>query len=91
MLYNRYTINSIKQMRRDPNSSNLGRRTTRDVSGPRPGPEATSAASLDRLAELYMENISSPGSQLELEIRFGTLGFRTLTHNDHSNVIDRIL
>lgn len=91
MLYNRYTINSIKQMRRDPNSSNLGRRITRDVSGPRPGPEATSAASLDRLAELYMENISSPGSQLELEIRFGTLGFRTLTHNDHSNVIDRIL
>jgi hypothetical protein len=38
-----------------------------------------------------MENISSPGSQLELEIRFGTLGFRTLTHNDHSNVIDRIM
>jgi len=79
-------------MRRVPNpSSNLGHRSRRDVSGPRPGPEAISASSLDRLAELYMENISSPGSQLELEIRFGTLGFRTLTHNDHSNVIDRIL
>lgn len=46
---------------------------------------------LNRLVDLYMENIYSPGSQLELEIRFGTLGFRTLTHNDHSNVIDRIM
>ena len=52
---------------------------------------ASTSDGLNRLVDLYMENISSPGSQLELEIRFGTLGFRTLTHNDHSNVIDRIL
>jgi hypothetical protein len=43
------------------------------------------------MIDLYMENVASPGSQLELEIRFGTMGFRTLTHNDHANVIDRLL
>lgn len=46
---------------------------------------------IDRFADIYIENVASSNSQLELEVRFGTLGFRTLTHTDHSNVIDRIL
>ena len=52
---------------------------------------ASTAEGLNRMIDLYMENVASPGSQLELEIRFGTMGFRTLTHNDHANVIDRLL
>ena len=46
---------------------------------------------IDKFADIYVENVASSNSQLELEVRFGTLGFRTLTHTDHSNVIDRIL
>ena len=46
---------------------------------------------IDRFADIYIENVASSNSQLELEVRFGTLGFRSLTHTDHSNVIDRIL
>ena len=87
-------------IRQDATRRPHGRRERDDQRGP-PQSQSRGAAQprgavavsdgLNRLVDLYMENISSPGSQLELEIRFGTLGFRTLTHNDHSNVIDRIL
>ena len=67
--------------------------TTAHASQARAAPvqSASTAEGLNRMIDLYMENVASPGSQLELEIRFGTMGFRTLTHNDHSNVIDRLL
>lgn len=45
---------------------------------------------LDELLNLYLENIkgrnSSDGS-LELEVRFGTKGFRKLTYIDYTNVV----
>ena len=45
---------------------------------------------LDELLNLYLENVkgrnSSDGS-LELEVRFGTKGFRKLTYIDYTNVV----
>ena len=45
---------------------------------------------LDELLNLYLENIkgrnSSDGS-LELEVRFGTKGFRKLSYIDYTNVV----
>ena len=50
---------------------------------------------LNEMIEMYMENVltskKKSADALEMEVRFGTGGVRSITHRDHANVIDRIL
>ena len=50
---------------------------------------------MNEMIEMYMENVLMSNKKstdtLEMEVRFGTGGVRSITHRDHANVIDRIL
>jgi hypothetical protein len=50
-------------------------------------------ANIFKLLELYLQNITkdSPTEQLELEVKFGTIGSKSITHINYDNIIKKLL